>query len=416
MSFALPWTSLRSAGSAPVSRPRFSILVLPLLVLLAATPACASSGKKANSGPGGKKLQITVGQLQVKVRALADPFSGAIEEAVHELSQMDEDPVWQQRLLIWQINVVNAIQRAVFQPSPVAALYDTWALVEQLRSYVESGPGSRFPVEAQRIVLRAVEGMEAALLKIAGEAGGAEAAANAQRLIREWAAENPIDRFVVRASTESELAQWSARGNMGTLATVKSLGASLDDVMARLDLYSEYIPKQATWHAQAVAYDWVGPHDTEGLFADLSKTATAFDRIALSLEGYPDVVADERQIVTDLLREERAIILGELLGKLAELQIFVNEERVDLMETHVTAQREALLQAIASERAIIIDAAIKERADTMDELEVMVDDLVGRSAVKIVDHFFLRAVQLVAVLLVGIALIAVVVVMLWKKR
>ena len=39
------------------------------------------------------------------------------------------------------------------------------------------------------------------------------------------------------------------------------------------------------------------------------------------------------------------------------------------METQVTAQREALIEAISAERAIIIDAAIKERADTMIELE-----------------------------------------------
>ncbi len=69
-----------------------------------------------------------------------------------------------------------------------------------------------------------------------------------------------------------------------------------------------------------------------------------------------------------------------------------------------------------SERAIIIDAAIKERADTMVELEEMLGGLVERSAIKVVDHFFVRTMQLVAILLVGIAVIAVVVVMLWKKR
>ena len=52
----------------------------------------------------------------------------------------------------------------------------------------------------------------------------------------------PATPFV--SSTDAELAHWTARGNMGTLATVKSLGASMDDVMARLDLYAEYIPKR----------------------------------------------------------------------------------------------------------------------------------------------------------------------------
>ena len=386
------------------------------MILLTATLACASSSKGAGYGSAGKKMQITPSQLQVKVRALADPLSGIIEEMVWALWETDQDPAWRQTLLIWQINVINAVQRATFQPVPLAALFDTWALVEQLRDYAERGARSDRTHEQVRIALDAVDRMEALILKIAIEAGGEEGAANAGRLIREWADENPIDKFVTRASTESELAHWTARGNMGAMATLKSLGASLDDVMARLDLYAEYIPKQASWHAQAIAYGWLGPNDTEGLFADMSKTASAFDRIALSFEGYPDVVADERQIVLDAVEKEREQILDELLTKIAELELFINAERIDLVENQLRIEREANFEAIAHERAIIIDAAIKERTDTMVELEEIAEDLIGRSAVKIVDHFFMRALQLLAVLLIGFGLIAIVVVQLWKRK
>jgi hypothetical protein len=257
--------------------------------------------------------------------------------------------------------------------------------------------------------------MEASILTIAIEAGGEQGAEEAGRLIREWADENPIDRFATRNSTESELAHWTARGNMGTLATVKSLGASLDDVMARLDLYSEYIPKQAAWHAELVAGRVVEPSRAEQAFHDLGLTAAAFDRIALSLERYPYVVADERRIVLETLQNERTIILGHLLEKFAEMQVFINEERIDMVENQFRLEREAIFEGIAKERAIIIEAAITERADTMIELEEMVGGAVERSAVKVVDHVFLRAVQLVAILLIGIALIAVVLVLLWKR-
>ncbi len=387
-----------------------------LVILLVASLACASSGGSSRKGKPGSKMQIAPAELQVKVRSLADPFSGAIEEAVWELWATDDDPEWRRNLLMWQINVINAIQRAVFQPRPLAALFDTWALVEQLRSYTTTGRGSARSEEQRRIVLDAVDGMENRLFKIAVEAGGEQGASEAQQLVREWAEAHPIDRFVVRASPASELAQWTARGNMGALATVKSLGASLDDVMARIDLYAEYIPKQASWQAELVAGQIVPPTQIEQAFDDLTVTAAAFDRIAASLEGYPALVSDERGIIIETVREERIAILGELLAKLTELQLFVNEERVDMMETQVTAQREAVLQAVAAERAIIIDAAIKERADTMVEFEEMVDGLVERSATKVVDHLFMRALQLVGLILLGIALIAIVVVVLWKRK
>jgi hypothetical protein len=397
------------------SRPRIQFSVLPLLVLLATAPACASSSKGTGYDRAGKEMQITPSQLQVKVRALADPFSGIIEDAVWELWDTDPDPRWRQNLLVWQINVVNAVQRATLQAAPLAAFFDTWALVEQLRAFAEDRRGSNNTSEQVQIVLDAVERMDAMIMRIAIEAGGEEGAASAGRLIREWALDHPIDKFATRTSTESELAQWTARGNMGTMATVKSLGASLDDVMERLDLFAEYIPKQASWHAQAIALEYLGNRETEGAFADLSKTATAFDRIATSLEGYPEVASDERRAVMATVQQERAIVLEELLDKLSELQLFVNDQRSDLMETQVTAQREAVLDAIAAERAIIIDTAIKERAETMVQLKEMVDDVVENTAFKLVDHFFLRAVQLVAILLAGLGLIAVLIAMLWKR-
>lgn len=58
-------------------------LLAPTLVfLLIASSACASSAKGTGYRPAGNKMQITPSQLQVKVRALADPFSGIIEETV----------------------------------------------------------------------------------------------------------------------------------------------------------------------------------------------------------------------------------------------------------------------------------------------------------------------------------------------
>jgi len=407
----------QSSGVHPLKKAQLGARTLRTLVVMAIlATACASSGNNTVRGPGGNTTQITPSQLQVKVRALADPFSGIVEETVWDLWETDDDPVWRQSLLIWQINLVNAIQRATFQPVPLAALFDTWALVEQLRDYAENHNEFNRTDDQVRIVLDSVEKMESAILEIAIEAGGEEGATTAGHLIREWAEEHPIDKVATRESTAGELAHWTARGNMGAMATVKSLGASLDDVMARLELYAEYIPKQASWHAQTVAYEWLEPQDTGGLFADISKTATAFDRIALSLERYPDVVARERRIALDTVQDERAIILEQLLKKVSEVQLFVNAERIDLVENQLRIEREAIFEAIAAERAIVIAEVKQERADTMAELEEMVDGIVERSAVKVVDHFFIRAVQLLAIGIVGLGLVAIALVLLWRRK
>jgi hypothetical protein len=394
-------------------------LIHPTLAIVLAifATACASSSSTAARAPRtGKKLNVTAAQLQIKVRALADPFSGTIEEVVWDLWQTTDDPAERQAMLIWQINLINAIQRAAFQPNPTAALFDTWALVDQFRDYVVSSPSGRFTDEQRRIILDAADRMEEDVFAIAVEASSEEDADAVRTLIREWAARHPIDRFAVRASPQSEMASWSARADLGALATVKNLGATLDDVMARLDLYAEYVPKQASWHAQAIAYGWAGPESAGAALADLATTAAAFDRIASSLESYPEVVAGERRIILETVVAEREQILDELMAKIAELQLFVSSERVDLVEHQLRIEREAIFEAIASERAIIIAEAKQERAETMAELDEMANGIIERSAVKIVDHFFGRAVQLLAIMLVGLALIAVAAVVIWRRN
>lgn len=408
-----------SSGAHPSIRIRPGIRTFPTLfiVLVIFATACASSGRGSAHAPKtGKKLNVTANQLQIKVRALADPFSGTIEALVWDLWQTTEDPAERQALLIWQINLINALQRATFQPNPTAALFDTWALVEQFRNYVDVASDDRYTDEQRLLILHAIDRMEGDIVAIVVEAASEEDAERVGDLIRDWAGRHPIDRFAVRDSPQSEMASWSARADLGALATVKNLGATLDDVMARLDLYAEYVPKQASWHAQAIAFDYLGEQDVSRALVDLSTIATAFDRIASSLETYPDVAADERRIVLRTIETERELILDELLTKTADIQRFINAERIDLVENQLRIEREAIFQAIAGERAIIITEAKQERADTMDELEVMVDELVERSAVKVVDHFFIRAVQLLAILLVGIGLIAVVVVLIWKRQ
>jgi hypothetical protein len=109
-------------------------------------------------------------------------------------------------------------------------------------------------------------------------------------------------------------------------------------------------------------------------------------------------------------------VLTEILRKVAELELFIQDQRIDFVDNQLRVEREAVFDAVAAERAIIIAEAKAERAETMVELEKMVDQLVERSAVKVVDHFFMRALQLVTILLVGLGLIAVVVVVLWKRK
>ena len=165
---------------------RLNGLVAGMLLLILLT-ACSTSGRNAAGATrSDKKLHLTEAQVQIKVRALADPFSGAIEETIWRLWETTDDPAERRNLLIWQIDLVNAIQRATFQPNPIAALVDRWALVEQLREFVESRSSDVMNVEQKEIVLETIGGMEEALYAVTAEAMGEDDAREVQWLIEDW--------------------------------------------------------------------------------------------------------------------------------------------------------------------------------------------------------------------------------------
>ena len=77
-----PGVSVWSCRTNTWATSRF--LTIGVLVVVCACVACTSSGS-ARSPRRGEKLNLTTAQMQIKMRALADPFSGIVEETVWKI-------------------------------------------------------------------------------------------------------------------------------------------------------------------------------------------------------------------------------------------------------------------------------------------------------------------------------------------
>src|SRR5262249_26331805 len=75
---------------------------------------------------------MTTAELRIRVRALAGRFSGVLEALADDLSRRAADPAARLSLTRLKINGIPAIQAALFEPDPIAALLDTWVLLVQL--------------------------------------------------------------------------------------------------------------------------------------------------------------------------------------------------------------------------------------------------------------------------------------------
>jgi len=173
---------------------------------------------------------------------------------------------------------------------------------------------------------------------------------------------------------------------------------TVEDLVARIDLNAEWIPKFARWQAMLLSLD-AGfdtlPASIENL-EYLEFVAGEVERLSPLVEALPDLVGSEREAV-----------LIALDAYLTRTLAFVNQQRATLMGDDVRAEREAVLaaiteeriavlEAIAEERSIVLDTLRAERAAAFEDLDALMDEAFTRE----VNKMFVRGLILVSMLLI----------------
>lgn len=372
-------------------------------ILLVAT-ACATSGPRQTRLMKSTEMTISAAALRVQVRSLADRFSGLMEETGEEVLLGESDPVRRRHALLWLTNGIPAMQQALFQPDPLAALVDAWFLVAQMRGYfvraVERGLAPEYQVLADRVF----DAMESDIKLIVDNAGPDTNYERARQLVYEKAASHPIDQsFASRRGSAVFLAEFTAEAGGSALKSIGSVTETLEDLVARIDLDAEFVPKFVRWQAMLFAMD--GGYETipSGVahLEHLEMVAGEVERLAPLVEALPNLVADERTAVLEALD-----------AYLTRTLAFVNQQRTTLMHDDVRAEREAVLtaireeriavlQAIAEERGIVLAALHEERVATFEDLDRLMDDAFTRE----VNKLFSRGLVLAAIILGGFAAI-----------
>ena len=374
------------------------------LLLMATFAACSTSAPRQTKLMKTTDLTVSAAQLQIQVRSLASRFSGLMEEAGTEVLEQTDDPAQRRRALLWLTNGIPAMQSALFAPDPLAALLDGWFLVAQMHFYFEDHVGKDVPPEFADIAVRALDAMEADIKNIVTRAGSETSYEEGRRLVYGAARRHTVsESFVSRQGSAIMLSEFTARAATGALKSVGALTETMDDVIARFDVYAEYLPKQARWQAQLMmieeGLDTVAP--AIGNLEYLEMVADEVERLSPLVEALPDLVAEERVAVLETLDAELSRILS-----------FVDQQRMTLMHEDVRAEREAVLaalreeriavlQAVADERSIVLEAVHEERVVTFKDL----DDLMDKAFTREINKLFIRGLILIAIILGGFAAI-----------
>jgi hypothetical protein len=294
------------------------------------------------------------------------------------------------------------MQTSLLNSDPIAAVLDTWAFVFQMTAFMEGPEWKNTMGDFYPVVTGTFRNMNVQMERLVQSAAPKANMAAVRERIRSWAEANPIqDSLASRQSAEADIIKMVGETTFGTMGSIKSLAKSMGDLSARLDSYNLYLPKQARWHAELFLEDLKGDSQVNSALSDihaLSDTATKFDSERLSLQQF---VHQER---VQTLNTALTAVHAERLGTLDT----VERQRIATLAA-LHAERLAATADLRGERQSVLDALRDQEVATVSELratsekEIQNVDTKGRD---LIDHLFLRAVELMLITLVLFSLVA----------
>ncbi|WP_052519700.1 hypothetical protein [Archangium violaceum] len=355
-------------------RTSLRFLVLLLTALLTACAAVKAEPRSALYERVGKS-ELSVGVLRIRVRDMARRFPGVLETTADEISARSPSPAVREAMIRFKSNAVTAMQGALLQPDPVAALIDAWALLAQLQQFLPESVAGTSP-ELLDIARRSLGTLESEVEALWRELSGREDVSQLHQLVHGWAAEHPLTGpLITRESTVPLLAAFTDRSGVGLLGSTAALLADTQDLVTRVDLYAGTLPRQARWQAELAVQDMVeGTPVLTSAMAEMGRTVDVLVRMGALADGTPRWATGEREALQDFI------------------------------SNLISSERLAVLEGVRGERQAVLDALHAERVQAMQQADTMgqgwVDHAFDR-AEALVDHLFLWLLGLTALVVVG---------------
>jgi hypothetical protein len=349
--------------------------------------------------------QMTREELRARVYDYVRIFAGTVEDAAYGMVIGSEDIVIARDALVWVSSAVPAIQSAAFKTDPASGLVDVWALSLQQREFFEhSGRDYTFG-EWHDSAVRASRDLVAYVEQIGRDLTSPADYERISGNIEAWAAEHPLESILfVRETTAPLTAAMLGSPGSGVFSSVGNMAEEVRDLSARVAIFAELVPKQARWQAALLLTAEAGGVSFQQLLREIGGYAAGISDITVFLDSVPELISTERAAVMNDVTAERMAVMRELRSLLDETLSTalgaVNQERVAVMDG-VTEERVAALRDVDAIATRLAD-------DAIDSAMLRVNDAI--------DYFYWRLIQVLAVLLVLLAIAGFVAIRIVTKR
>ena len=356
-------------------------------------------------------VEQSTAEMRIYLHDYLRVFSGEIVDTADRVTVVEGNLAVRAAALRLKANGVMAMQAAVFQRDPVAALADAWVLTAAMARFFEGGSGKELFRGSQPLVVETLRRLEVQVDALAQKLVGQERAAVVRPQVRQFVLDNPVTdlSFSHRSAALSASALTAAARGTAVHQAVAQIDETARDASDRLTIYAEQLPQIARWQAEmllidaqreilAKPFDTLDHLDSEIGVMDQRLGAIHDDiqGIGKFVDGTPTLFANERALLLDSIARERAMILAAVTG-----------ERVATLAS-LSAERETILAAAVELREASFADLRTATAQSLDRMDGISTDRVrdlSRVFKEAIDHLFWRALEL---LLIACAAIVVV--------
>jgi hypothetical protein len=309
---------------------RSFIAVAALVVLGGSTSGCAGAQPKSELYQMVGHGRLTQGALRVIMRDYARRFPAVLEGTAVSLAQGPTTEKQRRALGEFKASGVPMVQSVLLQADPVAALIDGWVLLYQLRDHLLlSAADMNLRLQAVGTIDGLADEMGGTWAKLTGRPDFART----REEIQSWARQHPLrGSLLARDSVTPLLAGLLGREDMTVLQAAGTAVATLDDAMARLDLYAVSLPREARWQAEAAVADMTASPEAERAVMALNHALELIEPIG-RLAGQTSAI----------VARERAAVLADLHDERVGLQGFLSDERRSML-ADLSMERQATLR------------------------------------------------------------------------
>jgi hypothetical protein len=328
------------------------------------------------------KEEITVYQLRAMDYEFASQFAQLVSASVLDIVAQTDDASVRERAFQWRMWAMPQARAAAFDQDPFAGAIELWILARQQHQFFTVGNGKAWFGDQQRRALETTRHLEQEAELLMSNVITPAEADNMREIGRDWVERHPIEgQLFVRPTARADLASLVPEAAHGGLKAVGSMEETLRDMSDRMTILSVQAPVEMRWQAEYLV---------ESLFEE-----RVHDRI--------DSIVDTTETTEDFLGEFE----GTLSAQTGALLDGIENERITVFNA-VEEERVAILAAIENERESILDKLDSQLATATSQL-----DAVGRS---LIDHFFLRLIEVLAVMGVAVFLTVLLVLFVLRRR